>query len=303
MRMAAAGMRGVLSRSSGTELAAKLDARLSHIASDSAESASGLLGDTAGGTSRLRLALEGSRAFAIGASRMLTPTLDLGLRHDGGDAETGAGVDLGGTLRYADAHLGLTAEASGRWLLAHEDAAYREWGASATVRVDPGTANRGLSLRLQPSWGASATGGADRLWSLQDARGLATGGYGMDDGMRLDADVGWTFDWFRGKGAMRPFLGMRTAGPSRDWRAGVAWRRGQHLEFGFEASRRDSPTATARPRHRAPPRVAPGPTARPSARSPPPRRAPRQPRTNPRRRPRKVDGRHCGAEMRAGARQ
>ena len=241
MRMAAAGMRGVLSRSSGMELAAKLDARLSHIASDAAESASGLLGDTAGGTSRLRLALEGSRTFAIGTSRMLTPTLDLGLRHDGGDAETGAGVDLGGTLRYADAHLGLTAEASGRWLLAHEDAAYREWGASATVRVDPGTANCGLSLSLQPSWGATATGGADRLWSLQDARGLASGGYGMDEGMRLDADVGWTFDWFRGKGAMRPFLGMRTAGPSRDWRAGVAWHRGQHLEFGFEASRRDSP--------------------------------------------------------------
>ena len=242
MRMAAAGMRGVLSRSSGMELAAKLDARLSHIASDSAESASGLLGDTAGGTSRLRLALEGSRAFAVGTSRMLTPTLDLGLRHDGGDAETGAGVDLGGTLRYADAHLGLTAEASGRWLLAHEDAAYREWGASATVRVDPGTSGRGLSLSLQPSWGATATGGADRLWSLQDARGLASGGYGMDDGMRLATDVGWTFDWFRGKGAMRPFLGMRTAGPARDWRAGVAWHRGQHLEFGFETTRRESPT-------------------------------------------------------------
>ena len=242
MRMAAAGMRGVLSRSSGMELAAKLDARLSHIASDSAESASGLLGDTAGGTSRLRLALEGSRAFAVGTSRMLTPTLDLGLRHDGGDAETGAGVDLGGTLRYADAHLGLTAEASGRWLLAHEDAAYREWGASATVRVDPGTANRGLSLSLQPSWGASATGGADRLWSLRDARGLAAGGYGMDEGMRLDADLGWAFDWFHGKGAMRPFLGMRTAGPAHDWRAGVGWRRGQHLEFGFEASRRELPT-------------------------------------------------------------
>ena len=242
MRMAAAGMRGVLSRTGGTELAAKLDARLSHIASDSAESASGLLGDTAGGTSRLRLALEGSRAFAVGTSRMLTPTLDLGLRHDGGDAETGAGVDLGGTLRYADAHLGLTAEASGRWLLAHEDAAYREWGASATVRVDPGTSGRGLSLSLQPSWGATATGGADRLWSLQDARGLASGGYGMDDGMRLATDVGWTFDWFRGKGAMRPFLGMRMAGPARDWRAGIGWLRGQNLEFGFETTRRESPT-------------------------------------------------------------
>ena len=106
-----------------------------------------------------------------------------------------------------------------------------------------------------------------------------------------------------GKGAMRPFLGMRTAGPARDWRAGVAWHRGQHLEFGFEASRRDSPT-------RNPPTTASSsawsgarPTARPSAPSRPHRTTPRQPRTNPRRRPRKVDDRHCGAEMRARARQ
>ena len=90
---------------------------------------------TRGATSRLRLLLEGSRTFAFGAARSLTPTLELGVCRDGGDAETGAGIDLGGTLRYADAGLGLTLDAS------------------ASLRADPGTAGRGLSLSVTPSWG------------------------------------------------------------------------------------------------------------------------------------------------------
>ena len=52
--------------------------------------------------SRLRLGLEGSRAFAAGPGAMLTPTLELGLRLDGGDAETGTGVEAGFGLQYAD---------------------------------------------------------------------------------------------------------------------------------------------------------------------------------------------------------
>ena len=42
----------------------------------------------------MRLALEGSRAFALGGG-VLTQSLEVGLRHDGGDAETGTGVELG----------------------------------------------------------------------------------------------------------------------------------------------------------------------------------------------------------------
>ena len=62
--------------------------------------------------------------------------------------------------------------AKARGLLAHEDTNYREWGASGSVRIDPGAAGRGLSLTLTPAWGADS-GGAERLWSARDARGLA----------------------------------------------------------------------------------------------------------------------------------
>ena len=263
MRMAAGGLRGVFLRGAGgLELAARTDVRLTRIASDGVEdNEAGLLAATAGGTSRVRLLVEGSRPFRFGERRLLTPTLELGVRRDGGDAETGTGIDLGGSLRYADAALGLTAEASGRYLVAHEDAAYREWGASASVRIDPGTPGRGLTLSVMPSWGASATGGAERLWSVRDARGLA--GHGFDAAMRLRADVGYGLSAFRGRGAVTPFLGLSTTGPlGRDWRLGARWTRGAALQMSLEATRRE--TAGAPPAHG----IQFGVTWRPGARGP-----------------------------------
>ena len=265
MRMAAGGLRGVFLRGAGgLELAARTDLRVTRIASDGVEdNEAGLLAAAAGGTSRVRLLVEGSRPFRFGERRLLTPTLELGVRRDGGDAETGTGIDLGGSLRYADAALGLTAEASGRYLVAHEDAAYREWGASASVRIDPGTPGRGLALSVMPSWGASATGGAERLWSVRDARGLA--GRGFDAAMRLRADVGYGLSAFRGMGAVTPFLGLSTAGPiGRDWRLGARWTRGATLQMSLEATRREA--AGAPPAHG----IQFGVTWRPGARGPAP---------------------------------
>ena len=63
--------------------------------------------------SRLRLILEGSRAFEGDEGRTLTPSVELGLRHDGGDAETGTGLEAGAGIRYAGA--GLTVEGARTW--------------------------------------------------------------------------------------------------------------------------------------------------------------------------------------------
>ena len=246
MRMAAGGGRGVLLRGGGgLELAAKMDARITRAASDAVTGETGLLGAAAGAAHRLRLLLEGTRTFAFGGSRTLQPTLEVGVRRDGGDAETGAGVDLGGGLRYADAALGLAVEARGRYLLAHRDEGYREWGAGASVRLDPGEAGMGPWLSLAPSWGASATGGAERLWSLADAGGLDGGGRGVDPGVRLDAETGWGLDAFGGRGAMRPYAGLRMAGQGREWRAGVRWTRAPALDFGWAATLSESVTRPA----------------------------------------------------------
>ena len=60
---------------------------------------------------------------------MTTKALEVGARYDAGDAETGAGVEVG----FADAGLGLTVEANARALLAHEGADYAEWGAAGDL--------------------------------------------------------------------------------------------------------------------------------------------------------------------------
>ena len=148
--MAAAGARGVVVKApetGGFELGLRGDAVVQRMRSDAATGEAGNLAAAHARTSRLRLVLEGARRFEVGDGGVLTPTLEAGLRHDGGDAETGTGIELGGGLAWTDPARGLTVEAKARTLIAHEDADYREWGASGSVRIEPGASGRGRGRR------------------------------------------------------------------------------------------------------------------------------------------------------------
>ena len=112
---------------------------------------------------RLRLSTEASRELVLSSGGALTPWGELGLRHDGGDGETGAGLEVGGGLRYRTPGAGWTAEGFGRWLAAHEGA-LREWGFGAVLRYDPGASGTGPAVSLTPGWGDTASG-VQRLWS------------------------------------------------------------------------------------------------------------------------------------------
>ena len=225
------------------------------------ESAGGNLAATEGDTSRLRAMLEGSRRFALEGGGALTPSLEAGLLHDGGDAETGTGIEVGGGLSYTDPATGITVDAKARGLVAHEDTDYTEWGASGSVRIEPDASGRGLSLRIAPTWGADS-GGAERLWSAGDARGLAPDGT-VDPGSRLEAEVGYGFSVFGGRGVATPQaawsraergealrLRQRLNLGASEWRvesefgeanrtlrAGYGYRPGNALELGLEAIR------------------------------------------------------------------
>ncbi len=228
LRLAALGGRGALleaSESGGFDLALKADA---FYAETTAEAVSGE-GDTTAAASRVRLALEGSRAFTMGGG-VLTPGLELGLRHDGGDAETGTGVELGGRVSWSDATSGLSVEASVRALVAHEDAGYEEWGASGAIRLDPGPAGRGLALRLAPTYGAPASG-VERLWSARDARGLAPTGGVFEPESRLEGELGYGVA-LPGGFTGTPNVGFAVSGGARDVRVG--WRLAPAGAAGFE---------------------------------------------------------------------
>ena len=218
MRLGAVGAQGALTdagETGGVDLVLKGDAFLVQMESARAPNTEATSADA----SRLRLALEGARTFALGQSAALTPGLEVGLRHDGGDAETGTGVELGGRIAYANAASGLSVEASARTLIAHEDSGYEEWGASGSVRLDTGASGRGLSFTLAPTLGA-ASSGVERLWSLRDARELANDGAFEAEG-RLDAEVGYGLPVF-GAFTGTPYAGLGLSESGRDVRLG--WR-------------------------------------------------------------------------------
>ena len=115
--------------------------------------------------SRVRAALEGLRELRLAGGRSITPLVELGVRQDGGDAETGTGLETGFGVVFADPSLGLMVDATLQLLVAHQDSRYEEWGFTGSVRFDPGLAGRGLSLTMRPSFGL-ASQGADRLWAM-----------------------------------------------------------------------------------------------------------------------------------------
>ena len=220
MRLAALGGRGALltaDADGGMDLALKADGFFVQTTSEAVSNE----GDTSADASRLRLALEGSRAFRAGDG-VFTPGLELGLRHDGGDAETGTGVELGGRLSYADPVTGLSMEASLRTLVAHEDSGYEEWGASGALRLAPDAAGRGLSFSLAPTYGAPGSG-VDRLWSARDARGMAPTGGEFEPESRLEGELGYGLAMFGHRFTGTPNLGFGLSGAgARDYRIG--WR-------------------------------------------------------------------------------
>ena len=242
LAMGALGLRGVIYASAGTELALKTDALWVRTSSDATDGMQGARADS----SRLRLLLAGRHQRVLANDALLSPSIELGLRYDDGDAETGFGMELGGGLRYADALLGLTVETKARALLAHEDGGYEEWGVGGSLSLDPGRLGRGLALRLDTGWGL-AESSAEALWQRQTTAGIAPQHDPSAQG-RLSAELGYGLDMPWSYGILTPYSGMEWAGASRTLRLG--WRftlgrphaygvQGQALHLSLDGERRE----------------------------------------------------------------
>ena len=234
MQLGAGGVRGALMEQDGAggmDLVLKADAFFVRTESERAANSAA----TAADASRVRLVLEGGRSFALSDTATLRPALELGVRHDGGDAETGTGVELGGGVAWTDAASGLSIEARARMLVAHADSDYEEWGMSASARLDPGERGRGLSFSLSPTLGASSSA-TERLWGAHDARALAPDG-AFRPGRGLQGEMGYGLALAGDRFTGTPNLGFGLSdGGARDYRLG--WRLTSAVEGdpGFEVS-------------------------------------------------------------------
>ena len=169
MAMTAAGVR---QRLTGV-LAVKADAFAVRTDAEEARELAGVVANV----QRLRLASEIGGRWGLAGGSAITSRVELGARFDGGDAETGAGAEVGAGIGYVDDGIGLSVDARGRALVAHQASSLREWGASVAVRLQPSREAGGLSLTLEPTWGNAASGMA-MLWRdgpTGGAAGAATG--------------------------------------------------------------------------------------------------------------------------------
>ena len=259
MAMGAAGMRGqVLTPppEGGLALAVKGDTRFTRTASKATRDANGgRLAAATGDVWLLRLGVEGSRRFALGAEdagATLTPSFEVGARLDGGDAKTGAGADVGAGVALAAPKHGLMLVLNARGLLAHEASGFRESGAGASFTWDPRpTTDRGLALTLRQSWGGSPAGGMEALLGRDTLAGLAANDNGDTTASagRLEAELGYGIAMFGGGFTGTPHLGFGLSDTGRDYRLGwrlTSVRRGDPgFEIGLDATRRDAANADA----------------------------------------------------------
>ena len=249
-RMAAAGLRSDLfSFAGGGKLALDSDALWVRTGS---ERANGLVATDAR-VSRLRIGLEGSRRFALPGGGGLTPQLEVGARRDGGDAETGFGVEVGGGIAWSDPRLGLRLDLEGRTLVTHEDGAMKNRGFSASLTWDPRPDSaRGLSFALRQDAGGLSRGGLEALFANDPSTGRHSshpdrdGGRWDRDGGRWTAEMGYGLPAFGGRFTGAPHLGYGVSYGAHE--IGLGWRLAPEAKMGapdlslaVQATRRENP--------------------------------------------------------------
>ena len=258
LRMAAAGLRGNLldGAGDGLTLTAKTDAMIVQTASDAARGPDGgNLAAARATVTRLRLGMEGSRSISFGDGATLTPSVEIGMRHDGGDAETGFGMDVGGGLAWSDTARGIAAELRGRGLLTHEADGFRERGLSGSLSWDPQpAADRGPRASLTQTLGGQAGGGMNALLSRDTLAGLAGNDNG-DDRRRLEARFGYGFAALGDRFTSLPEIALGLSDTGSDYSLG--WRLARGGGFGggsfalsVEAQRREPANDDIAPEHR-----------------------------------------------------
>ena len=193
---------------------------------------------------RLRVAAEVEHEQIIPYVGVVVPWGELGLRHEGGDGETGSSLEFGGGLHYRNIEQGWNAEAYGRLLVLRDDALPEEQGFGLRFRYDPEVPAFGPWVSLAQTWGAPASG-VHRLWD-DGANHLAAHDPSRS---RVDLEVGYGFPALRGRAALTPYGSVSLEdSDARGYRLGMRITLGSSALLSLETERRERPAAA--PDHR-----------------------------------------------------
>ena len=131
------------------------------VASVETEDGNGAADGLAADVNRIRIGLEGSFRSDTGNGGIFEPFGQVSLRSDGGDGDTGTGVEVAGGIRLSGGTF--TLEAQGRTLAMHGADEYSESGFSLMAKLNPSANATGVSVSIAPRWGADALGNG-MLW-------------------------------------------------------------------------------------------------------------------------------------------
>ncbi len=252
LAMAAAGMRGVVlseRASGGMEIAVKSDA----LAVLATSARSGNLAATKAEVTLLRLGVEWAlRGIRTRGEGKLTPRLEVGMRYDRGDAETGFGSEFDAGLAWRFPRIGLAAEANAGAFLTHQSGRILERGLSWSVAWNQRPqSGRGVSLTLAQSTGAPVGNRAAALLERDTPAGPAANELGQ---RRLSFRLGYGFAAPGNRFTATPGLGFALSNGRReyilDWQFTPAQRGAIPFDLGLTATRRDPADNYGAPEHR-----------------------------------------------------
>ena len=241
MTMIAGGGRNRIGRTRTMDLAVKADVLWVGTAIDGVVTSNGRLSGASAAVTRIRAGLEGARTYTLGRFSV-RPAIETAFRQDGGDAETGSGIDAGAGIDVADTASGFGASIHLRRLLLHQADGFEEQGVSFTMTYDPSPATPlGLRAEVTPSWGAQATGGARALWSGDTLRYRNGGGQGQ--GRSVDGRIGYGVR-HGSRLVGTPRVGLRSSEYGRNWLVGYGLELLEsgrlNFQLDIDAERRES---------------------------------------------------------------
>ena len=182
----------------------------------------------------VRVAVERLQNCALESGASLTLSGEAGLRWDGGDGDTGTGIEMGGTADYHNPATRMKLVATGRALLDHESER-KEWGAGVTAGYRLNSRETGLTYRSSLSHGQTESG-VDSLW---DSRVASRASEDAEPTTRLDAEVGYRL--FGASGLHTPYVGFGAEDSgTRDYRLGMRYASESELSSGLEFERREA---------------------------------------------------------------
>ena len=193
-----------------------------------------MLGDMEVSVNRVRLALEAERRYTTAGGAQVAPSLEAGMRYDGGDGEhTGSGVEVGGGINYQNPANGVTLETHVRGLFGHSGGA-EDWGIGGSARIESGAGGQGLALTLAPAYGNTKSA-IQKIWN----QGTPDNNTNPTQPLkaRLDAKVGYgtyTAGWL-----VTPYSELSMASKTRTYRLGLQWERGGRYALDIFAHRKE----------------------------------------------------------------